>query len=52
MLIDQVHGLMHLWKASDLVKIVELLIDRGLRRNLLFQQLLPALIGLSEAGGE
>jgi adenine-specific DNA methylase len=51
-LIDQVHRLMHLWKAGDVVKVDEYLNDRGLRRNALFQQLLQALIELSERGGE
>jgi hypothetical protein len=51
-LIDQVHRLMHLWKAGDVVKVDEYLNDRGLRRNSLFQQLLQALIELSERGGE
>jgi adenine-specific DNA methylase len=51
-MIDQVHRLMHLWKAGDVVKVDEYLNDRGLRRNALFQQLLQALIELSERGGE
>jgi adenine-specific DNA methylase len=51
-LIDQVHRLMHLWKAGEVVKVDEYLNDRGLRRNALFHQLLQALIELSERGGE
>jgi putative DNA methylase len=51
-LIDQVHRLLHLWKAGELVKVDEYLNDRGLRRNALFHQLLQALIELSERGGE
>ena len=51
-LIDQIHRLMHLWKAGDVVKVDEYLDDRGLRRNALFHQLLQALIELSGEGGE
>src|ERR1700730_11968078 len=51
-LIDQVHRLLHLWKAGDVVKVDEYLNDRGLRRNLLCRQLLQALIELAERGGE
>jgi putative DNA methylase len=51
-LIDQVHRLLHLWKAGEVVKVDEYLNDRGLRRNALFHQLLQALIELSERGGE
>jgi putative DNA methylase len=51
-LIDQVHRLMHLWKAGDVVKVDDYLDDRALRRNALFQQLLQALIELAPAGSE
>lgn len=51
-LIDQVHRLMHLWKAADVVKVNEYLDARGLRRNALFHQLLQALIELAPAGSE
>jgi putative DNA methylase len=51
-LIDQVHRLMHLWRAADVVKVDEYLDLRGLRRNQLFGQLLQALIELSDAGSE
>lgn len=51
-LIDQVHRLMHLWKAGDVVKVDDYLDDRALRRNALFQQLLQALIELAPAGNE
>lgn len=51
-LIDQVHRLMQLWKAGDVVEVDEYLNERGLRRNTLFQQLLQALIELSSAGSE
>jgi hypothetical protein len=51
-LIDQVHRLMHLWKAGDQVKVDQYLEDRGLRRSELFKQLLQALIELSPEGSE
>jgi hypothetical protein len=51
-LIDQVHRLMHLWKAGDVIKVDEYLDARGLRRNALFHQLLQALIELAAAGSE
>jgi adenine-specific DNA methylase len=49
-LIDQVHHLMHLWKAGDVAKVDEYLDDRALRRNRLFHQLLQALIELAPPG--
>ncbi len=52
-LIDQVHRLMHLWRAGDQVRVDQYLEDRGLRRSQLFQQLLQALVELSpEASDE
>ena len=45
-LIDQVHRLMHLWKAGDVAKVDDYLDARGLRQNALFHQLLQALIEL------
>ncbi len=51
-LIDQIHRLMHLWKAGDVNKVNDYLDIRGLRRNQLFHQLLQALIELAPAGGE
>ena len=51
-LIDQVHRLMHLWKASDVARVDEYLATRGLRRNALFHQLLQALIELAPHGSE
>ncbi|MDP2627627.1 MAG: DUF1156 domain-containing protein [Candidatus Rokubacteria bacterium] len=47
-MIDQVHRLMHLWKAGDAAKVDEYLDARGLRRSALFHQLLQALIELAE----
>ena len=41
-LIDQVHRLMHLWKAGDVVKVDEYLDAEALPRNALFLQLLQA----------
>ncbi len=49
-MIDQVHRLMHLWKAGDLVRVDEYVDSRALRRNALFHQLLQALIELAPAG--
>jgi adenine-specific DNA methylase len=51
-LIDQVHRLMHLWRAGDLIRVNEYLDARGLRRNALFHQLLQALIELAPAATE
>ena len=51
-LIDQVHRLMHLWKAGDLIRVDEYLDARGLRRNALFHQLLQALIELAPTASE
>ena len=51
-LIDQVHRLMHLWRAGDVTRVDEYLDVRGLGHNHLFQQLLQALIELSPAGSE
>src|SRR3989442_5686208 len=51
-LIDQVHRLMHLWKAGSVVEVDDYLDERGLRRSALFHQLLQALIELAAAGSE
>ena len=51
-LIDQVHKLMHLWRAGDQVKVNDYLDTRGLQRNALFNQILQALIELAEAGSD
>ena len=51
-LIDQVHKLMHLWRAGDQIKVNDYLDSRGLQRNTLFSQLLQALIELAGAGSE
>ena len=49
-LIDQVHRLMHLWKAGDVDKVDDYLDARGLRKHALFLQLLQALIELAGEG--
>jgi len=51
-LIDQVHKLMHLWRAGDQVKVDEYLDTRGLQRNALFNQILQAIIELAEVGSD
>ena len=51
-LIDQVHKLMHLWRAGDQVKVDNYLDTRGLQRNALFNQILQALIELADAGSD
>ena len=51
-LVDQVHRLMHLWRAGDQVRVNQYLDERGLQSNALFNQLLQALIELAPAGSE
>ena len=51
-LIDNVHRIMHLWKAGDVRKVNEYVEDHALRSNSLFHQLLQALIELSAPGYE
>ena len=51
-LIDQIHKLMHLWRAGDQVKVDDYLDSCGLQRNTLFNQILQALIELAEAGSD
>jgi hypothetical protein len=51
-LIDQVHRLMHLWRAGDEVKVNDYLDARGLKRSALFAQVLQALIELSPQASE
>ncbi|MDE0023238.1 MAG: hypothetical protein OXP69_02380 [Spirochaetaceae bacterium] len=51
-LIDQVHRLMHLWRAGDHVKVDDYLDTRGLPRNALFQRIVQALIELAESDSE
>ena len=51
-MIDQVHKLLHLWRAGDQVRVDDYLESRGLKRNSLFNQLLQALIELSTFGSD
>ena len=51
-LIDQVHRLMYLWRAGDQSKVDDYLDTRGLQRSALFNQILQALIELSDAGSD
>jgi putative DNA methylase len=51
-LIDQVHKLMHLWKAGDVGKVNDYLDRRGLRHSHIFAQLIQALIEKSRAEGQ
>jgi len=51
-LIDQLHRLMHLWRAGDVSRVDEYLDVRGLGHNHLFHQLLQALIELAPAGSD
>lgn len=51
-LIDQVHKLMHLWKAGDVAKVNDYLDRRGLRRSHVFAQLIQALIEKSRDEGQ
>jgi adenine-specific DNA methylase len=51
-LIDQVHRLMHLWKAGDQVKVDEYLELHALAGNRLFHRVLQALIELADEGSE
>lgn len=50
-LIDQVHKLMQLWVAGDVVKVNEYLDSRALRRSQVFVQLIQALIEKSRDEG-
>jgi len=49
--IDQVHKLMQLWAAQDVVKVNDYLDSRGLRRSQVFAQLVQALIEKSRDEG-
>ena len=51
-LIDQMHKLMHLWRAGDQAKVDNYLSDQGLQRNTLFNQILQALIELADKGSD
>ena len=49
-MIDQVHRVMHLWRAGDQTRVDHYLDRRGLQRSRLFNQLLQALIELAPSG--
>ncbi len=51
-LIDQVHRLMHLWRAGDQAKVDDYVDARGLQRSALFSQILQAIIELAASGSE
>ena len=51
-MIDQVHRVMHLWRAGDQTKVDQYLDRRGLQRSRLFNQLLQALIELAPTGSD
>jgi putative DNA methylase len=51
-LIDQLHRLMHLWRAGDVTRVDEYMDVRGLGHNQLFHQLLQALIELAPSGSD
>ncbi len=49
-LIDQIHRIMHLWKAGDVQRVDSYLEDQGLRHNPLFPRVLQALIETGPQG--
>lgn len=51
-LIDQIHRLMHLWKAGDVAKVDDYLEVRALVRHKTFLKLLQALIELAPQGSD
>ena len=51
-LIDQVHRLMHLWRAGDQARVDDYADGWGLQRSALFGQILQALIELAASGSE
>ena len=51
-LIDQVHRLMHLWRAGDQARVDDYVDAWGLQRSVLFSQILQALIELATTGSE
>ena len=51
-LIDQVHRLMHLWRAGDQAKVDGYLDTQGLQHNVLFGQVLQTLIELADEGSD
>ena len=51
-LIDQVHRLMHLWRAGDQARVDDYVDARGLQRSALFSQILQAIIELAASSSE
>jgi putative DNA methylase len=51
-LIDQIHRLMHLWKAGDQHRVDEYIETNGIRGNQLFHRVLQSLVELSAHGSE
>jgi hypothetical protein len=51
-MIDRVHRLMQLWKAGDVTKVNAFLDQNGLARDVLFAQLVQALIELANRDGK
>jgi putative DNA methylase len=51
-LIDQIHRLMHLWKAGDQHRVDEYIETTGVRGNQLFHRVLQSLVELSAVGSE
>ena len=51
-LIDQLHRLMHLWRAGDVNRVNEYLDDRGLRRRPRFHQFVQAVLEMARRQDE
>ena len=51
-LIDRVHRLMRLWRMRDQARVNDYIDMRGLKRNVLFNQILQALIETAETGSD
>lgn len=51
-LVDQLHKLMHLWRAGDVNKVNDYIDARGLRRHPRFRQLVQSVIEMARKQGE
>jgi putative DNA methylase len=51
-MIDQIHRLMHLWKAGNLAKVDDYMDSTGIRGNQLFHRVLQSLVELAEHGSD
>jgi adenine-specific DNA methylase len=51
-LVDQLHKLMHLWRAGDVNKVNDYIDVRGLRRHPRFRQLVQSVIEMARKQGE